>query len=247
LQHFGPDLAEFEESSVIGQSNRGSTRIYRRWTDGALVVVKSFSFSPLIERCQIKTEIENLFNLRHPLIAPLVGSVLPVESGGSLTDILLNPPAWWTPTAKAKAVAEIALALRFAHGLGLLHGALNAGNVLFDAPRRIEIAEFSTIRLESDEVEPFSREKWTPASDVSAFASRFVEIAIGASGGSRVSATVPEFVSRMIEDGRSFVDIVDIVDSLMANGFEIVTGVDCEEVSAFVTWVESAEQSDKWE
>jgi serine/threonine protein kinase len=64
-----------------------------------------------------------------------------------------------TPTAKAKAVGRIALALRFAPGLGLLHGALKPGNVLFGADRRIQIADFTPIRLERGEVESFSGEE----------------------------------------------------------------------------------------
>jgi hypothetical protein len=50
--------------------------------------------------------MENLLNLRHPMIAPLIGCVLPVESSGqrefetvrlyategSLADVLSNPP-----------------------------------------------------------------------------------------------------------------------------------------------------------
>jgi serine/threonine protein kinase len=160
-------------------------------------------------------------------------------AGGSLADVLLNPPAWWTPTAKAKAVVGIALALRFAHGLGLLHGAVKAGNILFDAGRRIQVADLSAKRLESGEVEPFSGEEWTPAADISAFASLLAEIAIGASGVSGVSAAVSKFISRMIEGERTF---VDIVKDLKANGFRIMAGVDYEEVSGFVTWVESTEQ-----
>jgi hypothetical protein len=74
LQNFAPDRSEFDESSVIDWSNRASTRIYRRRTNGDLSVVKSVSFSPLIEGCQIETEIQNLFNMRHPLI----GSVVPI-------------------------------------------------------------------------------------------------------------------------------------------------------------------------
>jgi serine/threonine protein kinase len=54
---------------------------------------------------------------------------------GSLADVLSNPPGWWTPTVKA--VVRIVLGLPFAHGLGLLHGAVKASNVLFDADRRI--------------------------------------------------------------------------------------------------------------
>jgi serine/threonine protein kinase len=131
--------------------------------DGALASVKSVSLPALIARCEIAMEIDNLLNLRHPLIAPLIGFVSPVgsgrrrelkiarlrASGGSLADIVANSPAWWTPTAKAKAVVWIALALRFAHALGLLHGAVKADNVLFDADRRIQIADFSAMRLES--------------------------------------------------------------------------------------------------
>jgi serine/threonine protein kinase len=242
--------------------------------DGALAVVKSVSLPALIERCQIVTEIENLFNLRHPLIAPLIGFAFPVESGGrrelkiarlhasrgSLADVLSNPPAWWTPTAKAKAVVGIALALRFAHGLRLLHGAVKADNVLFDADRQIQIADFSPIRLESGEVEPFSGDEWSPAAEVWEFASLLFEIAvgrpavprIGAAGELPVPARVPEFVSWMIEEGRwaeshCRLSFVDIVQCLKENRFEIVAGVDSEEVSAFVARVESAEQSGNWE
>jgi serine/threonine protein kinase len=171
------DLSGFEEGSVIGGNDRVSSQIYQRRIDGALTVVKAISLSGFIEGCQIETEIENLLKLRHPMIAPLIGCVLPVESrerresktvrlyatAGSLADVLSNPPAWWNPTAKAKAVAGIALRLRFAHGLGLLHGSLNASNILFDADRLIQIADFSPIRLETGEVEPFSGEGWVGA------------------------------------------------------------------------------------
>jgi serine/threonine protein kinase len=274
LEESALDLAAFDEGPALGRSDRGWTQIYLPRMDGALAVVNSVSLSPRLERRQIATEIENLFNLRHPLIAPLIGFVLPVESGGprelktarlhasggSLADVLANPPAWWTPTAKAKAVVGIALALRFAHGLGLLHGAVKAANVFFDADRRIQIADFSPLRLESGEVEPFSGEKWAPTADVCAFSFLLFEIAVGRRpvppvGGAAefaVLARVPAFVSRMIEDGQlpesqCRLSFVDIVERLKENCFEIVTGVDSEEVSAFAARVESAEQSANWE
>jgi serine/threonine protein kinase len=164
---------------------------------------------------------------------------------------------------KTKAVVGIALRLRFAHGLGLLHEAVKASNILFDADRRIQIADFSPIRLDTGAVEPFSSEVkpfpgegWAPTADVPAFASLLFEIAvggtatppIGAAGGPPFPAAVPTFVSLMIEDGRSpesarCLSSAEIVARLKANRFEIMAGVDSDQVSAFVSLVESSEQA----
>jgi serine/threonine protein kinase len=157
---------------------------------------------------------------------------------------------------KSKAVVGIALGLRFAHGLGLLHGAVKASNILFDTDRRIQIADFSPIRLETGEVEPFSGKGLAPTADVSAFASLLFEIVvggtatppIGAAGGPPFPAAVPAFISRMIEDERSpesarCLSFGEIVAWLKANRFEIMAGVDSDEVSASVSRVESSEQA----
>jgi hypothetical protein len=61
-------------------------------------------------------------------------------------------------------------------------------------------------------------------------------------------AAVPAFVLRMIESGRSpesgrHLSFAEIVEYLKANGFEIIAGVDSDEVSAFVIRVESLEQA----
>jgi serine/threonine protein kinase len=153
------DITELEEESVLLEVDRRSSRLYRKRGDGSLIVVKSISLSDSISKSQIESEIANLVNLRHPLIAsPIVFAestaprrleiARPYAAGGSLAEVLCDAPDWWTPTAKAKAIAGIALGLRFAHGLGLLHGGLEPSNVLFDADRRIQIADFSPIRLE---------------------------------------------------------------------------------------------------
>jgi hypothetical protein len=60
--------------------------------------------------------------------------------------------------ARAKAIRALALGLQFGHGLELLH----ASNALFDADRGIPIADFSPIRLEMGEMEPFSGKEWAP-------------------------------------------------------------------------------------
>jgi serine/threonine protein kinase len=49
---------------------------------------------------------------------------------------------------KAKAVAAIALGLRFAHSFGLIHGSLTASNILFDADHCIQIADFGLFGFE---------------------------------------------------------------------------------------------------
>jgi serine/threonine protein kinase len=211
------DPSGFEEKVVISRNKRVSTQIYLRRIDGRLTVVKAISLSGSLERRQIETEIENLLNLRHPMIAPLIGCVFPGESSGqrefktvrlyaaegSLADILSNPLAWWTPTVKAKAVMGIVLGLWFAHSLGLLHGAVNASNILFDADRRIQIADFSPIHLAKGEMEPFSGKKWAPTADVSAFASLLFEIAVGGTATPPIGAAGGSIQSIFGARGRS--------------------------------------------
>jgi hypothetical protein len=99
----------------------------------------------------IPINLLNLLNLRRPMMAPLVGCIFPVELSGrlelktvreyatenSLADVLSSSPEWWTPTVKSKAVVGIA------NGLGLLYGVVKASNILFDADRGIQIADFS--------------------------------------------------------------------------------------------------------
>jgi hypothetical protein len=55
-----------------------------------------------------------------------------------------------------------------AHGLALLDGAVKANNIFCDANGRIQIADFSPIRLETGEVEPFLGEEWAPTVDLCA-------------------------------------------------------------------------------
>jgi serine/threonine protein kinase len=129
------------------------------------MVMKSISLSDSITKSQIESEFANLVSLRPTLIASPIGFAKstaprrlkiarPYAAGDSLAEVLSDAPAWRTPTAKAKAIAGIAFGLRFAPGLGLLHGGLKASNVLFDADRRIQIADFSPIHLETGDAEP---------------------------------------------------------------------------------------------
>jgi hypothetical protein len=94
------DLTEYEEGSVIGTS-----RLYQRRSDRSLIIVRSIPLSESIEDWQVATEIENLANLRHPLIASPIGFEGSIgrrelkigrsyARGGSLAEVLSNPPPW---------------------------------------------------------------------------------------------------------------------------------------------------------
>jgi hypothetical protein len=61
---------------------------------------------------------------------------------------------------------------------------------------------------------------------------------------------IPAFVSKIIESGLSLssgtsYSFNTILDVLKQNNFEIESGVDPAEVSAFVNWVESTEYPEK--
>jgi serine/threonine protein kinase len=175
-----------------------------------------------------------------------------------LTEVISENPIWWTATAKAKAVAGIVLSLRFAHSLGLIHGQLNSKNIRFDLEHRIQITDFCGIGLGVSESEKdrdiLPRERWSPHPDVRGFALILFEIIVGypmmlsgvRNDQIRVPTNVPMFVLRLIEAGQSpgsrrqqtFNDIFNI---LKENDFEIVSGVDSEDVLTFVRWVESLE------
>jgi hypothetical protein len=209
-------------------------------------------------------------NLRHPMIAPLICWSYPQQSNGfldfqmvrlyandgSLADVLLNRLVWWTRTAKAKTIVGIAFGFRSAHGFGLLHGSVKARNIIFDQHHRIQIADFSRIRLENGSVELFSGDNWAPTLDISGFISLLSDIVIGHSVSSFICSnedpllrsTIPDFVWEIINHGRSTksqnqLSFIDIIDSLKENDFRIMSGVDYEEVSKFVTWAESSGQS----
>jgi serine/threonine protein kinase len=116
---------------------------------GAMMVVRLFGKFDRDEGC----EIEKLMNLTHPCIAAPLGFVLPTVSkelkiarlysrSGSLKDVLSVRPLWWTPTAKAIAVAGIVFGMKFLHSFGVIHGSLKPSNVLFDEYHQIQIADF---------------------------------------------------------------------------------------------------------
>jgi serine/threonine protein kinase len=180
--------------------------------------------------------------------------------GCSLSEVISVNPLWWTSTVKAKAIAGIVLGLRFAHSLGLVHGHLTGNNILFDSDHNIQIVDFNPIVLEGGEIESeegtqlvgFSGEGWTAQRDIQAFASILFELMFGhpPQGEASIPTGIPDFVSRMIRSGLSPPSGISysfntILKILKTNKFRIEDGVDTAEVSAFVSWIESAGQPEK--
>jgi serine/threonine protein kinase len=167
-------------------------------------VVKLFGGFDRDESYEIENEIEKLMNVTHPCIAAPFGFVLPTASkqlkiarlytrNGLLNDVLSTRPLWWTPTAKAIAIAGIVLGMEFLHSLALIHGGLKPSNVLFDEYHRIRIADFGRSRLdlresaatargvasEFEAPEMRSGEECTAKIDVFSFALILFEIVVG--------------------------------------------------------------------
>jgi hypothetical protein len=180
----------------------------------------------------------------------------------SLSEVVSVNPVWWTSTVKAKAVAGIVLGLRFAHSLGLFHGLLSARNIRFDLKHCIQVVNFDPIGLEVVESESetkegiqlggISGEEWRLERDIQAFALILFEIVVGglATGEASIPSSIPDFVAEIIKLGLHRTSVKrysfnDIFKLLKQNSFQIEDGVDLEEVSTFVSWIESADHPDK--
>jgi serine/threonine protein kinase len=280
LRDYIVNVSAFEEKTMIGESEEVPHHIYHRIEDEFLVIMKSKPHWESIEESAIENEIEKMINLRHPCIAAPIGFVFQIESGSrqelkivrmylegcSLSEVVSVNPKWWTSTVKAKAVAGIVLALRFAHSLGLVHGHLTGNNILFDSDHCIQIVDFNSIALEVGEIEMksgsgsedgtqlvgFSGEGWTAERDSEAFASILFELVFGRPphGEASIPTGIPDFVSNIIKSGLSPISegsysFNTILDILKRNNFQVEDGVDSAEVSVFVNWVESSEPPDK--
>jgi hypothetical protein len=187
------------------------SRLYPRFEDSSLVIVKSIFITDLIEDRLIENKIGNLINLCHLCIAAPIGFVFTAGPGelkvlqlhsesSSLWEVIAANPWWWTSTAKAKAVAGLVFALRFWQSLGLIHGRLTTNNIILDSHHHIQITDLLGM-LSALEVRGFSSEGWNPKTDIRGFVSVLFEIIAGQPPDDEadIPADVPMFVSDVIE------------------------------------------------
>jgi tRNA A-37 threonylcarbamoyl transferase component Bud32 len=155
LARYDLDLFAFEREKNPDTCTRFGTSVslYRSKTGGVEIAAKEIRHFDSIEDSRLLEFLEMLTHLTHPSIVPLFGFVFPTNSthltiatlyyrNGSLKEVLANPPSWWTPTAKSKAIAGIVVGMRFAHSLGFAHGSLKPSNILFDENHNVQIVDF---------------------------------------------------------------------------------------------------------
>lgn len=143
--------------SPVRQLGRGGMGVVDLAVDGAgqLVVVKRIAMcgtaaEMTVAKRRLRREADILANLCHPHIVPLLdvvdgddelSLVMPYCSGGDLAD-------WVTrcgpcPAGDVRRIGEeLAGALSYAHGRGVLHRDIKPSNVLFDAQGRAYLADF---------------------------------------------------------------------------------------------------------
>jgi hypothetical protein len=261
------DVSGFREVAELSEEEGISTRLYHACGEEIEIVVKSTSRAICVENCALEKALEELMNLRHPCIAGPIGivhssslqglKIVRVYAGGySLSTVVSVLPEWWTPTVKAKTVAGILLGLRYAHSFGLLHGHLTTNNIILDGTGMVQITDFCVRGLGCvegnewihEDVGGFSGENWTVKEDVRGFARILSAIVASSSAGeSEHSPWIPSFVPEIIEIGlssseRAIESLQTIFLDLKHKRFEILEGVDSDEVSQFVNWVATSEQ-----
>jgi hypothetical protein len=260
------DFSGLIERSQLNANDLISTQLYEECFDGQCIILKSTCQSGRVENYCFKETIENFMNLRHPCISGVIGVALPtglnilkiieIDFGdNSLSTIVSTSPGWWTPTAKAKAIAGVVLGLSFAHSFGFLHGHLTGNTVFFNDNGVIEITDFFVNGFGDQEGNAgseidnggFSGESWTPEVDIRGFAKLLSEIVVESSAEQSIgSSGIPLFVLEIIANGespyvKSIKSFSDILKILKLHNFEIIEGVDVEEVCNFVKWIEFSE------
>jgi hypothetical protein len=126
------------EGSELNDNHLIMAQVSQKGSDWHGMSMKYMNLSVCVENCHREKAIEFLMNLRHPSISGIIGIVLPSElnvltivgrefDDNSLPRIVSTSPAWWTSTAKSRAIIGLVLGLCFAHSFGFFHGHL-AGN-----------------------------------------------------------------------------------------------------------------------
>lgn len=154
----------FGNYELLGEIARGGQGVVyraRQKTPNRVVALKMISLGPWANDSQLrrfKTEAEAAASLNHSQIVPIydVGQVgiqhyftMRLINGVSLRQVLAEGPL--EPKRAASLVAQVAHAMEYAHGRGVLHRDVKPGNILLDEQDRPYVTDFGLAKVLEDE------------------------------------------------------------------------------------------------
>lgn len=153
----GRTLGRYQLLDQIGQG--GMATVYKAYDPAQDRHVALKVLSPALARQEqfiqrFRREAGVVVQLRHPHIVPVeyFGEdggydylVMPYIEGGSLEDHLMNNPP--SPTFGARVVEQVASALQYAHGRGVVHRDVKPANILIDEEGSALLSDFGLARI----------------------------------------------------------------------------------------------------
>ena len=156
--HTGIVADRYELLAPLGRGGLGTVYRALDTTTGQVVALKMFRASGpdlLPGEAHLLHEADVLAKLKHRNILQvyewgeskgLVYLALEYVDGESLATIL-SQKRWVTPNAAVAIARDVALALRYAHRQGVIHGDIKPGNVLIARDGRILLSDFGLSRI----------------------------------------------------------------------------------------------------
>lgn len=150
------DLSDFELIKEIGQGGYATVYCARNRTTNELVAIKSIKKSSVTTDkhvAHVQSERNTLMRARHPFIIRLFNAfqtqshlffVLEFAQGGDLHyQLQRNILSFYQ---KKLYLAEIALAVKNLHSMGIIYRDLKPENILLDAKGHIKLTDFGTVK-----------------------------------------------------------------------------------------------------
>ncbi|KAA3644883.1 MAG: serine/threonine protein kinase [Chloroflexi bacterium] len=151
------NLGPYEVGEMIGSG--GTSTVYRGIDskNQREVAIKLLSPGTLVDddwKKRIHREIATVISLDHPNIVPIIDSgqqddliyiVMPFYEKDSLETRLKDKRL--SPTEGAKLFNDVASALDYVHGKGIVHRDIKPGNILFDNEGNALLADFGLVQL----------------------------------------------------------------------------------------------------
>lgn len=149
-------LSRFELAGVLGEGGQGLVLRGLQRDLGREVALKVFRGRELVEPARILRESRILASLKHPGIVsfyfaevdgPHPVFVMELVRGSTLDDAMERGLPW---EEALDLLDQLAQALDFAHGMGVVHRDIKPGNVFLAGGGTIKLADFGLARLFSD-------------------------------------------------------------------------------------------------